>query len=118
MLALLGIYKAKASSVSGDPKSVKVGYSFVDGAHFFVGKDVNTLGLCVAHPKMEVAYHEAQAVLEKLYYLNNGSKKKFVMAMPFEQFAKWASTVNSPPTPQIKVQKMVSDVTFEMAEAA
>ncbi len=71
-------------------KMIKVDYSYIDGAHFFSGRDPMALGLCVAHKDLKTA---------------------------FEEFAKWVAKVQEAPA-KVKAKKSaVSELPF-LLEAA
>ena len=67
-------------------KTVKVLYKYVDGAHFFVSNDKETLGLCVAHKDLETAFSAVAPTLTKLFEANRGESVTFVPNVKFSEF--------------------------------
>ncbi len=59
-----------------DNGSVLILYKYVDGAHFFIGGDKMSDGVCVANADIYVAYHEVTAQLAIL------AKENFYLAYP------------------------------------
>jgi len=53
-------------------KTVNLLYKYVDGAHFFVSDDEETLGLCVAHTDLVAALEAVSSTLTKLFKENHG----------------------------------------------
>lgn len=99
------------------PQKVQVLYKFVDGAHFFVSDDKETIGLCVAHSDLRTAYHEVGDALTFLFKENQGADVKFVPELSFEAFQHWLTMMNNAamqgPTPGVAGQ-----TPWAMAEAA
>lgn len=70
-------------------KTVKVLYKYVDGAHFFVSDDEETLGLCVAHKDPTVAFSAVGETLTKLFKENHGQDVRFVPSLTIHAFQRW-----------------------------
>ena len=98
-------------------KTVNVLYKYVDGAHFFVSDDKETMGLCVAHTDLSVAYQEVGRALTFLFKENHGKDVQFVPSLAFEVFRHWLESANraamQSPTPGIAGQ-----TSWAVAEAA
>jgi len=73
--------------------SIKVKYSFVDGAHFFTGGDEYSHGLCVAHTDLKTAYEAVGAELAFLMEKNYSLPGKIEPKQSFEKFQAWVATV-------------------------
>ncbi len=99
-------------------KMIKVDYSYIDGAHFFSGRDPMALGLCVAHKDLKTAFEEALTGLKYLLGKNHNIQHAVVeSAVPFEEFAKWVAKVQEAPA-KVKAKKSaVSELPF-LLEAA
>jgi len=72
---------------------IGVKYKYIDGAHFFLGADELSEGLCVAHADLETAFNAVAEELEFLLKNNHQQVAKFVPGAPFEHFQAWVKTV-------------------------
>jgi hypothetical protein len=72
-----------------EPKSLKVKYSFVDGAHFFVSHDKDTIGLCAASADPKTAYLEVSKQLSAIFKHKTGKDWQFKPTVPVEVFVEW-----------------------------
>ena len=69
-------------------KTVHVLYKFVDGAHFFVSNDRDTVGLCIADKNLETAFNAVAPALKKLFKENHGQDANFVPSTKYLEFKK------------------------------
>lgn len=102
-----------------ESKMIKVDYSYIDGAHFFSGRDPMALGLCVAHKDLKTAFDEALSALKYLLGKNHNIQNAVVESViPFEEFSKWVAKVQEAP-PKMKAKKSaVSELPFMLEAAA
>ena len=66
--------------------TVDVIWKYVDGAHFFTSESPAAVGLCAAHPELEIAYKEVAAQLKSLYKFNYGLDTTFMPSIPLDSF--------------------------------
>ena len=69
--------------------TVSVLYKYVDGAHFFVSDDEQSLGLCVAHKNPIKAFEAVSIQLTKLFKENHDEDVVFTPSMSVIAFQKW-----------------------------
>ena len=81
------------------PKTVKVLYKFVDGAHFFVSDDKETIGLCVAHKDLETAFNAVAPTLTKLFRENHQEEMTFTPRMSLAELQDWLNQQMGTPIP-------------------
>lgn len=72
-----------------DNGSVLILYKYVDGAHFFIGGDKMSDGVCVANADIYVAYHEVTAQLAILAKENFGKEWTFEPEVSPEELTEW-----------------------------
>jgi len=75
------------------PDYIKVGYKYVDGAHFFVAKDQFAAGLCVAHADLYKAFVDVSEQLEKICKHNHNMEVNFKPAFSFEKLQQYVSLI-------------------------
>ena len=97
--------------------TITVDYTFIDGMHFFTGKDAYALGLCVGHPKLKLAFNEVSIQLVNLLDVNHGVTAKVEPGVSFEEFEKWVKASQAPAASKIK-PKPAAELPFEVAKAA
>lgn len=97
---------------------IKVEYSYVDGAHFFTGKDAFALGLCVAHADLKTAFEEVPVQLVNLLEVNKGIKAKVVPGVTFEELSNWVKASQQPATPKIKPKQTTANLPFNLEARA
>ena len=86
------------------PQTVKVLYKYVDGAHFFVSNDKPTLGLCLAHKDLEIAFNAVAPTLTKLFRENHGEEVVFTPTISLSEFRQrlnevWPDQLQEMPEP-------------------
>jgi len=75
-------------------KAVKVFYSYVDGAHFFVSHEVK--GLCAASRDLRAAYRAVGIQLGMLLAKKGEEPRAFEPSVPVEEFEQWAMAQTTP----------------------
>ena len=99
------------------PQKVNVLYKYVDDVHFFVSNDKVTIGLCVAHADLSIAYRDVATALSFLFKENHGEDVQFVPSLSFEVFERWLDSMSRAamqgPTPGVAGQ-----TPWAVAEAA
>jgi hypothetical protein len=80
---------------------VKVLYKYVDGAHFFIGGDDLSDGLCVADADIADAYQEVAAQLSILAKENVGENWEFTPEVSSEDLMAWIRGIAAPPSSPI-----------------
>jgi hypothetical protein len=65
---------------------VNVLYMFCDGVHFFVSNDEKSLGLCVAHGNVKIAFEAVSRELTMLFRENYGECVEVKSQISFDQF--------------------------------
>jgi len=74
--------------------AIGVKYKYIDGAHFFLGTDELSEGLCVAQTDLKTAFNAVATELEFLLEKNHQQAVKIAPGAPFEQFLAWVKTVH------------------------
>ena len=73
--------------------AIQVEYKYIDGAHFFLGVDELSEGLCVAHADLKIAFDAVAPELQFLVQNNYQQSKNLYPETPFEEFQAWVETV-------------------------
>ena len=79
-----------------DNGSVLILYKYVDGAHFFIGGDKMSDGVCVANADIYVAYQEVTAQLAILAKENFGKEWTFEPEVSPEELTEWVRDSSAP----------------------